>query len=759
MFKKRYVFVLILLIFAIISLSTVSANDLNTTDEVIADDVLIDDELEQTEDVILEESGNTFTDLNNIISSGGSTINLDRDYYFTSTDDNLRYGIEINDELTINGNGHTIYANGARAFKIGEDAYVEIKEVNFVNSVNYSAIMVYGGTIHNNGWLILEKCTFINSTAVSYGAAVFSSKKLSVDSCSFIGNNAYMYGNENVSSQGGAIASGGDLYVYNSDFLLNYAGYSGGAIYNEGLMLIIRSRFDFNHAEFAGAVDNYGEMKVRYCNFTCNSADSTGGAIYSYGSSEINNSDFENNYAEDVGAIYNEKGDMSIYNSNFINNYADIDGGAVANEGSMSVYSSSFINNSALGEGGAIWCGSAVNCDFTGNSASYGGAMYNGSANICTFKDNTASVEGDDTYGTTIISKVKTKITLQNNDGTLVAKLTNMDTGKGISGAYVVFNINNVNYKVKTDSSGQAKLAVPSLDSGTYRVTATYKGNTKYEPSSASIDISVKANTNLLAVFNNGAREVVATLTNGVTGQVIKNANVRFVVDGVKSTVKTDANGQAKVSVSSLAQGAHAVTVSYDGNSKYNPSTKTISFTISKVMTSISQYYDKATKELVATLINSETGAGIKGATIVFNYNGVKTAMTSDKQGQARLYIGDPVVESASLSYGGNSKYLGSYGSIKLAIEKISTVISNFYYKETQEVVATLVNRETGQAIKGATVVFNFNGVKTALKTDKLGQVKLSVDGLNPDEYYISSSYGGNSKYAGSVARIYFVKI
>ena len=561
--------------------------------------------------------------------------------------------------------------------------------------------------------------------------------------------------------------------------------------------MIINCEFDYNYAINAGALLDCDYVEI--CDFYANEAEYSGGAIYdAMSQSSVVNCNFVYNVAgTDGGAIAG----ANALRCAFFYNSAEYGGAMVAGSADSCI----FEDNAASEEGDDTYETEAYKpilsvSDFTSTYQSGDklditfttseGYSINEDVTIDVYENdvlvgtyNCLSEDGwvvdldvgnyvalvsvypgyliDPVEATLTINpnKAKTKIALQNNDGTLVAKLTRADTGKGISGAYVIFNINNVNYKVKTDSSGQAKLAVPSLDSGTYRVTASYKGNDKYEESSAGIDIYVKANTNLLVDFRNGAREVVATLTNGVTGQVIKNANVRFVVDGVKSTVKTDANGQAKVSVSSLAQGAHAVTVSYDGNSKYNPSTKTISFTISKVMTSISQYYDKATKELVATLINSETGAGIKGATIVFNYNGVKTAMTSDKQGQARLYIGDPVVESASLSYGGNSKYLGSYGSIKLAIEKISTVISNFYYKETQEVVATLVNRETGQAIKGATVVFNFNGVKTALKTDKLGQVKLSVDGLNPDEYYISSSYGGNSKYAGSVARIYFVKI
>ncbi len=358
-----------------------------------------------------------------------------------------------------------------------------------------------------------------------------------------------------------------------------------------------------------------------------------------------------------------------------------------------------------------------------------------------------------------IVNKVPTDISAVYDGSDVVATLTNGATGQAIKSANVRFIINDVRYTVKSDASGKAKFSTASLDAGTYTVTVSYEGNSKYSPSSASVDIVVKADSILSLDFNNGARELVATLTNGATGQVIKNANVRFEVNGVKSTVKSDANGQAKVSVADLALGTYEATVNYLGNSKYNPSSITVDFTITKIMTSISIYYDESTQELVATLINSETGQAIKGATIVFNYDGVKTSAKSDKFGQARLYIGEPSANNASLSYGGNSKYLKSYASTKIVADKIPTVISNFYYKETQEVVATLINRETGQAIKGATVVFNFNGVKTALKTDKLGQVKLSVEDLIPDEYYISSSYGGNSKYAGSVARISFVKI
>lgn len=146
-----------------------------------------------------------------------------------------------------------------------------------------------------------------------------------------------------------------------------------------------------------------------------------------------------------------------------------------------------FIFNTAEYNGYALWDSFATTCFFTLNSAGmYGGAIHGGSADYCSFSDNTASVEGNDMYGTTIINSiVKTKISLQDNEDILVAKLTNAATGKAISGAYVVFNINNVNYNVKIDSSGQARLYIgdPVVESA----ILSYGGNSKYAGSVARI--------------------------------------------------------------------------------------------------------------------------------------------------------------------------------------------------------------------------------------------------------------------------------
>ena len=89
---------------------------------------------------------------------------------------------------------------------------------------------------------------------------------------------------------------------------------------------------------------------------------------------------------------------------------------------------------------------------------------------------------------------------------------------------------------------------------------------------------------------------------------------------------------------------------------------------------------------------------------------------------------------------------------------KTTTTLSTVYDKETGEIVATLSNTATGAFIKGANVAIKVNGVKTTIKTDKNGQVKLSIIDLDAGEYSVDTSYAGNTKYDKSVTSITVVK-
>ena len=515
-------------------------------------------------------------------------------------------------------------------------------------------------------------------------------------------------------------------------FMNSYSSGSGGAIYGKG----------------SSAVN---------CTFIGNSA-ASGGAIYGRGSSALNCT-FIGNSALNQGGGAMSSG--SAVNCTFIGNSARY-GGAMAG---YSAINSTFINNSAWDYGGAFSGkgSSAVNCTFIGNSAGDygGGAIFSGSAVRCTFVNN--DVSGVDCVNCTFIP-VATVInapdltTVYGACEKLVITLTDIE-GNVLSGAQITVLLNNKSYEECTDSKGEVSIAIPNnLNPSNYAATISYAGDDIYLPSNSTAYVIVnKAKTNLSIAYNAG--ELVATLINNVTGQYIKGANVIFTVNGEKYTAKTDLNGKAKVSISGLAPGTYEAAVSYNGNSKYCASSGTFNVVVNKISTSISLYYDSETRELVATLINAETGIGITGANVVFNINGVKTVLKT-KNGKARFSIGDvnPNTFNGGVSYGGNSKYFKSTASIKIVEGKMPTVISNVYDKYAGEVVATLINFENGNAIKGANVVFNVNGVKTVLKTDKLGQVKISVVDFDSGVLSVGSSYGGNSKYGGSTAGINIVK-
>lgn len=380
----------------------------------------------------------------------------------------------------------------------------------------------------------------------------------------------------------------------------------------------------------------------------------------------------------------------------------------------------------------------------------------------------TVSYAGNAKYNSTkttldVVIDVKTSISASYKDGILTATLTNQANGKGINGADLLVNFGNVKYTVKTNSNGQANVSTRDLAPGAYTATVSY--NAAGSTSTTSIPIQVKIDAyfiveDISTEYNTNA-ELTATLVNYATGNGIVGATVGFKVNGKSYTVKTDSNGQAKINLSGLNPGTYDAVVSYNGNTKYNPAKETFNVVVNKITTGISVVYDSQTNEIVATLINEVTGATVKGGTIGIFLNNVKNIIVTDMNGQSRLSLGnvDPNTFTAYVSYAGNTKYLGSSRTITPVENKIESYISTVYNKETDEVVATLINKATGKGIVGGTVSIVVNNARNNIKTDSNGQAKVSIADLNPNVFSVASSYAGNSKYTATSETKSFVKV
>ena len=374
------------------------------------------------------------------------------------------------------------------------------------------------------------------------------------------------------------------------------------------------------------------------------------------------------------------------------------------------------------------------------------------------------SYEGNKTYApstkstTVVINKASTKleapdvsVTYADKNGALVATLTNDAAGTIISGASVVVNVNGAKYTLKTNSNGQAKFSTADLPLGNYTASITYAGNSKYKATKTTANVAVtKTDIIISAAYDAASKMITATLTNNATGKAIANTNVKVDINGETSTAKSNSKGQ--VIVSNVTSGT--VTISYAGNSKYNPASTTLVVS-DKTDVVISADYDASNNEIVATLTNSATAKAIANTNVKVNLNGEDYTAKTNSKGQAKVSAAGLSLGTytATISYAGNSKYNSASTTIDIAVK--TKVIVTDVYAYSDRIVAKLTNGATGKFIANANMIVEINGVKYNAKSDNKGQLTLNTNDLDlPDSYDLTISYRGNDRYTPSSAKV-----
>ena len=302
MFKRKYLMILLLSMLLVCAVTQVNAAD-------EPDNNLTDTDFEQplsevSENENLTSEIGTYTDLDNLLYDYYD-VTLDKDYaYDSEKDSDLHNGVKITHSLILNGNNHTIYANGARFFSVFDVEYASISNLNFVNIYspefleNYDGnAYYYGGGIINTGGLYLENCTFINNFAFELGGAILSADNstLYVENCNFVNNSVLDYMASGETTYGGAICSYGELVVGLCNF------------YN-------------SNAENGGAIATFNIAYIWYSNFENNNATRKGGAIYNHllNSCDVYNCTFKANVAAYGGAVNNAIAtDCYFYDDNY----------------------------------------------------------------------------------------------------------------------------------------------------------------------------------------------------------------------------------------------------------------------------------------------------------------------------------------------------------------------------------------------------------------------------------------------------------
>ena len=295
-----------------------------------------------------------------------STVSANEIYVNTTGNDTSGSGTADNPYLTIQTGINNTEANGT--IHIADGQYSGTNNTNITISKNLNIIgqsqenTIINGTNINQMFIItygttvtLKNLTLTNGYSTTYGGAIYNQGNLTVTNCTFTNNTAEIGGAINNYNYGAGSAT---CTITDSTFTNNTANHFGGAInnnnYNEedhgdgsANCSVTGSTFTNNTANYGGAINNYNygagsaTCTVTGSNFQNNTAIRDGGAIFNYnfeGSANctITESTFTNNTANRGGAITNVNAGEGSANctanfNRFYNNTATTNGNAICN--------------------------------------------------------------------------------------------------------------------------------------------------------------------------------------------------------------------------------------------------------------------------------------------------------------------------------------------------------------------------------------------------------------------------------------------
>ena len=677
----------------------------------------------------------------------------------------------------------------------------------------------YGGAAYfNKGFVTITDSVFENNVATAEGGAVdFSHASVkdlvvSINNSSFVGNKAPVAGaiftnvdskitnsnfTKNTASKGGAVLNenGAKLTVDNSTFKDNAADSYGGAVFNNGELVVSDSVFDSNDIVNRGSAGvDYGgaaiynwenaKLDISKSNFTNNiknyvNGDRLVGAVTTIGNATISDSYFVNNSGRWGGALAATGGvsgsainTIDVDGTKFVNNTALYGGAMFVWASNYTISNSVFDNNSAFDKGdmspnnnngGALVVtqdnipvsGKIVNSNFTNNKAQYGGAAWinEGTVDIdgSNFINNTATAEagaiGFDSQYIKIIATV---------DG---SKFVNNTAG---SRAGAIYNLGDLTITCSEFDNNKAQFGdiIYNNNLGNKEGILSINGNkySNFTENKAPIinigDINTISSTGgiIVTVLDNKTVNVcygdVVTLHATVVadGVLVAGQKLFFVIDNVEYIANSLGNGSYIASYEVKDVGSKTVGIVYDGS---DVNIKTGMLNISK-----------ATPDLTVGALNITVGdleiitvTGSKDATglITLTLNGIDYILPI-YNGEAKFYFQDLAYGTydVSASYSGDNHYVAAENSTVFKVDKVlanlNIHVEDITFGENGLVIITLPSD-----IDGSIVTVNVNG-KVYPVTVENGFAKLPLRELNAGDYTISAVFAGNDKYLPGVS-------
>lgn len=346
------------------------------------------------------------------------------------------------------------------------------------------------------------------------------------------------------------------------------------------------------------------------------------------------------------------------------------------------------------------------------------------------------------------------------------------NAGAGVPTGQVVITIGGVAQAPIALSGGQAVLNLPSLAAGSYLISASYGGATRFAGSTGSLPgsqvVAAAASTLTLSASSaTAAYGQPVTIHADMSATVGTPAgNVVFTIDGVTYPAKTISGSRASLTVSSLLVGPHNVSASYaaQGNHDASNGTLTGGITITAAATSLT------VGGPVAPLAVGETGSftatvsasnGTPTGMVVFTIDGVARAPIALSGGVATISgvsFATAGNHSISAAYAGSVEFSGSTGVLgggqSVGKAATTTVVTSsapsMEFGGAVTLTATVDTVTPMAADPSGTVDFYIDGVQHGSALVANGVATTSLSGTVIGSPIIRADYQGSADFAAS---------
>lgn len=315
----------------------------------------------------------------------------------------------------------------------------------------------------------------------------------------------------------------------------------------------------------------------------------------------------------------------------------------------------------------------------------------------------------------------------------------------------VIFTAGTTTLGTGTINAGSASITTTALSTGSNTITASYAGDTTYNPGTATTTRAVtkaSPSSTLTSSLNpstyGSAITFTDTLPNTVTG------TVTFTSDSTALGTVTVVNGIATLTTSGLVVGSSTVTASYNGDQNNNVSVATLPQVVNKVIPTVT-LTSSVNPSIIGQSVTFTAALPITATgSVTFSVGSTSLPSTALVNGVASVTTAVLPIGSTAISvqYNGDTNYQAASSTLNQVVNKANTTLtltsSTNPSSYGASVTLTAALTTTGSSSITGTVTFT-NGAVTIGTGTIAGGVAVLATSLPVGNNTITASYGGDS--------------